>query len=184
MPASKHWDGMLQQTSSPSIRLMYLAGEAKVGGWWWYFPFAFLVKNPIPLLMIWGGAIVIAAYRRALTPLDVLFLLVFPIVYAAAAMYSKMNIGYRHLLPIHPFLYVFAAQWVDWGASPGTLGERGQRPGTAIRNRPYRTAMPLGSQNASASSNGLGHSATEWRNMLLSRRFALDVAHILCLTSQ
>jgi hypothetical protein len=122
MPASHHWEGLLQQMASPSIRLMFLAGEAKVGGWWWYFPFAFLIKNPIPLLVIWGGAIIVSVSRRSLTSVvsvDRLFLLAFPAIYTAAAIYSRLNIGYRHLLPVHPFLYVLAAQWVEVGKKPG-----------------------------------------------------------------
>jgi hypothetical protein len=112
VPAPHHWEGLLQQMASPSIRLMFLAGEARVGGWWWYFPFAFLIKNPIPLLVIWLGAIVISIRQRSLMRVDYLFLLAFPVVYMATAIYSRLNIGYRHLLPIHPFLYVCAAQWV------------------------------------------------------------------------
>jgi hypothetical protein len=110
VPASHHWEGLLQQMASPAIRLMFLAGEAGVGGWWWYFPFAFLIKNPVPLLAIWIGAIVLSVWHRSLTLVDFLFLLAFPAVYMAVAIYSKVNIGYRHLLPIHPFLYVLAAQ--------------------------------------------------------------------------
>jgi hypothetical protein len=119
VPASHHWDGLLQQMASPAVRMMFLAGEASVGGWWWYFPFAFLIKNPIPLLVIWFGAIAVALYRRSLTLIDFLFLLAFPVLYGAVAIYSKVNIGYRHLLPIHPFLYVFAAQWVGKAQKPG-----------------------------------------------------------------
>jgi len=111
VPAPDHWEGMLQQMSSPAIRMMFLAGEARTGGWWWYFPFAFLIKNPVPLLLIWLGAIVVSVWRRPLSLADYLFLLAFPVVYAAVAVHSRVNIGYRHLLPIHPFLYVLAAQW-------------------------------------------------------------------------
>ncbi len=182
MPASDHWEGLVQQMSSPSIRMMFLAGEARVGGWWWYFPFAFLIKNPIPLLVVWIGAFVLAlAGRRdvadadvrsadlraslrtdgtpaelgaetaplrrtegqGLTVLDCVFLLGFPAVYVAVAMYSMMNIGYRHLLPIHPFLYVFAAQWVTgWldGSESAGMGAETARLwwGARLRNRGYK----------------------------------------------
>jgi len=123
VPASHHWEGMLQQIASPSLRLMFLAGETRVGGWWWYFPFAFLIKNPVPLLVIWIGAVIVSVRRRSLTIPDFLFLLAFPAVYVAVAIHSKVNIGYRHLLPIHPFLYVLAAQWVDVGRKPGLFRE-------------------------------------------------------------
>jgi len=128
VPASHHWEGMLQQVTSPSLRLMFLAGETRVGGWWWYFPFAFLIKNPVPLLVIWIGAVIVSVCRRSLTRVDFvgrLFLLAFPAVYVAVAIYSRINIGYRHLLPIHPFLYVLAAQWVDVGMIVGRWRHRG-----------------------------------------------------------
>ncbi len=123
LPAPDHWEGLIRQMERSSTRMLYLAGEAGVGGWWWYFPFAFLIKNPVPLLLIWGGAFVVslracrysAALRSSLRASDFLFLLGFPVVYAALAICSDFNIGYRHLLPIHPFLYVFAAQWVSVG---------------------------------------------------------------------
>jgi len=120
VPASHHWEALVRQFTSPSGRLMFLAGETRLGeGWWWYFPFAFLVKNPVPLLVAWIGACVLLLCRRSLTPVDLLFLLGFPVVYVALAIYSEMNIGYRHLLPIHPFLYVFAAQWAGKAQKPG-----------------------------------------------------------------
>ena len=118
VPASHHWEGLIRQMDRSSTRMMFLAGDAGVGGWWWYFPFAFLIKNPVPLLVIWIGAIIVSLCRRPLTSVvsvDRLFLLAFPVVYMAAAIYSGINLGYRHLLSIHPFLYVLAAQWVDVG---------------------------------------------------------------------
>jgi len=120
VPAPHHWDALIRQFTSTSSRLMFLAGETRLGeGWWWYFPFAFLIKNPVPLLLIWLGAVVVSLRQRSLTILDSVFLLGFPVIYVALAIYSEMNIGYRHLLPIHPFLYVFAAQWVEVGKKPG-----------------------------------------------------------------
>ena len=128
VPASHHWEALVRQFASTSSRLMFLAGETRLGeGWWWYFPFAFLIKNPVPLLLIWLGAVIVSLCRRSrpagrsLTIPDFLFLLVFPAVYVAVAIYSKFNIGYRHLLPIHPFMYVLAAQWVDVGKKPDFL---------------------------------------------------------------
>jgi len=131
VPAPCHWETMIGQAASTSGRLMFLIGETKLGeGWWWYFPFAFLIKNPIPLLLIWVGAIVVSLRPRSpisilhspssilhspISILDLLFLLAFPVVYVAAAIYSEFNIGYRHLLPIHPFLYVLAADLTGFG---------------------------------------------------------------------
>ena len=133
VPASHHWEALVRQSASTSSRLTFLAGGTRLGGWWWYFPFAFLIKNPVPLLVIWVGALAILLRRRYLISLDLVFLLGFPAVYMAVAMWSKMNIGYRHLLPIHPFLYVLAGQWV----SVGVMARMSTFPQSAFRNRMY-----------------------------------------------
>ncbi len=112
LPASHHWQGLVRQMERSESRVMFLAGEAGVGGWWWYFPLAFLIKNPVPLLLMWMGGLVISLCRRSLTLFDFLFILAFPVVYMAASIYSGINIGYRHLLPIHPFLYILAAHLI------------------------------------------------------------------------
>jgi len=139
LPASDHWQGLVRQMERSETRVMFLAGEAGVGGWWWYFPLAFLIKNPIPLLLMWMAGLVLSLYRRSLTLFDFLLLLAFPVVYMAASIYSGINIGYRHLLPIHPFLYVLAAHLAT--ALP-------TRPSTRSR----RIARPpsLGSTNAAS----------------------------------
>jgi len=125
LPASDHWAGLVRQMERSETRMMYLAGEAGVGGWWSYFPLAFLLKNPVPLLVICIGAILVSLWRRSLTLADFLFLLAFPLVYSVTAIYSGINIGYRHMLPIHPFLHVVGAHWVTiW-----TVGARGMRAG-------------------------------------------------------
>jgi hypothetical protein len=129
LPASDHWAGLVRQMERSETRMMFLAGEAGVGGWWWYFPLAFLIKNPVPLLVIWIGAILVSLCTRSLTLADLLFLLAFPLVYSVAGIYSGINIGYRHMLPIHPFLHVLGAQWVTiWAAGARAGGMRAGCP--------------------------------------------------------
>ena len=96
-------------------------GQVSDQGWWWYFPAAFLIKTPLPALLLLTGSVVAAvgllARRSTRTgwrwlkwlPVP-LTLGLFPVFYAAATLLSSVNIGYRHLLPLLPFLYVGAAQ--------------------------------------------------------------------------
>jgi hypothetical protein len=125
LPATNHWRGLGEQMSSPALRLMYLAGETKHGGWWWYFPLAYLIKNPLPLLVVWISGLGLLIWRQRRRPTILAFLLGFPIVYSLIAMASGLNIGYRHMLPVHPFLHVVAAQWatvrVDTGRRHGIV---------------------------------------------------------------
>ena len=89
-------------------RTAFLMGEVRQGGWWWYFPFAFAVKTPLPLIALLGAAGLRLASRprRALHAPE---LWVYPLLHTAVAMVSGMNIGLRHLLPAFPFGYVLVA---------------------------------------------------------------------------
>jgi len=99
----------------------FALGQVSDEGWWWYFPAAFLIKTPLPVLLLLTGSVVagvgLLAQRSAalrwtwLNALPVpLTLGLFPVIYAAASLLSSVNIGYRHLLPLLPFLYIGSAQ--------------------------------------------------------------------------
>ena len=96
----------------------FVWGQNSQMGWWYYFPVAFVLKTPLPTLALLVGVCgswVIAAIRlwkaRALRGLGTRWetgvLLAFPVVYLVSALFSTVDIGYRHLLPILPFLFVF-----------------------------------------------------------------------------
>ncbi len=101
LPAPTHWQALFLQSDSAAHRWTYLLGRIGVGKRWDYFPVAFLVKNPLPLLALLAGSLV-AGVRRKFPR----WLWGLPLLYAAVAMLVGVNIGYRHLLPIHPFLYL------------------------------------------------------------------------------
>jgi len=87
-------------------RTAFLAGQIRPGGWWWYFPFAFAVKTPIPLILTLCVTlgVCLRSWRRVLQREITLWL--FPLLYLATAIQGGVNIGYRHLLPFFPFVYV------------------------------------------------------------------------------
>jgi 4-amino-4-deoxy-L-arabinose transferase-like glycosyltransferase len=83
----------------------FLAGEYRLGGWWHYFPLAFLLKTPIALVILFiVGAAILAGQRmrRAFVAVPIVVLL-------GAAMASSINMGLRHILPIYPFVLLIAA---------------------------------------------------------------------------
>jgi hypothetical protein len=105
--------GLLYTWGSALWRDAFLAGKVSATGWWYYFPFAILVKSPIALIVGAIGAfgVGISALRRpwrgnwtALWTAMCLFLP--PAVYLAAAMASNLNIGLRHIFPVYPFIYI------------------------------------------------------------------------------
>lgn len=102
-------------------RPTFLLGMNSEQGWWYYFPVAFALKTPLPTLAllaaVWAG-VSVQAWRLWRRKRDQFWpwvwrqtaLLAFPVVYFAAAVTQPFNIGYRHLLPILPFVFVFVAQ--------------------------------------------------------------------------
>jgi hypothetical protein len=112
-------------------RPTFLNGEHGLTGWWNFFPYALLVKTPVPALVLFAGAMIGAAlhfrseaerracaewvpiveglYRTA--PLWVLLS-----VYWAFALSSTLNIGHRHLLPTYPAMFILAGSASYWCA--------------------------------------------------------------------
>src|SRR4029077_14274304 len=83
-------------------------------GWWYYFPAAFALKTPLPTILLLLASLVYAA-RKARWRSALIFL-VPAVVYFLICVYSGFNIGYRHLLPVLPLLFLFIGQLatVDW----------------------------------------------------------------------
>jgi hypothetical protein len=89
-------------------RAAFLLGEFSDEGWWYYFPVAFAVKTPLPVLLLFALAAGLLLARRS-TRGKALYLLLPALGYFVVSMQSGLNIGYRHLLPVLPFLYLMAA---------------------------------------------------------------------------
>ena len=109
--------GALYTLKSAEGRFAYLRGQIGTEGWWYYFPYVFAVKTPLPLLMLglvgavgWVGMARSAQPKARGAAEELLWPgLIFLVVYGAASLFSSLNIGHRHLLPVYPFLFVLAA---------------------------------------------------------------------------
>jgi 4-amino-4-deoxy-L-arabinose transferase-like glycosyltransferase len=129
--------GFAHTLNAAQYRLAFFNGEYSITGWRTFFPFCFLVKTPIPLLMLlalsagwlfrtwrragndWSSrrpAVLHSLYSTA--PLWVLF-----VGYWLIAITSHLNIGHRHILPTYPAIFVFA------GASWNWMQRRQTKPG-------------------------------------------------------
>lgn len=86
-------------------RSSFAAGRYGVNGVWWYFPFALAVKTPLLTLFF-----VLAGVWAALKPFRrrALWLLLPPAFFLAVSLNTKVQIGYRHIMPVMPFLAVLA----------------------------------------------------------------------------
>lgn len=102
----------------------FLDGRYSVNGWWFFFPYCWLVKTPLAMFALLSLSVAAAwryihdashtrrRIRRAsyrLTPL-----LVFLAVYWTAAVASSLNLGERHLLPTYPALFILAGGAGCW----------------------------------------------------------------------
>jgi 4-amino-4-deoxy-L-arabinose transferase-like glycosyltransferase len=117
MPAPYYW----QQFYNTFFRIINLQGdrydffwgEASKQGWWYYFPVALAVKTPIPLLLLGSAGLLIALSRggwRRTSPLWVT-----PALFLMLGLTGVLTIGYRHILPVVPFLMLWAGYAIsDW----------------------------------------------------------------------
>jgi tetratricopeptide (TPR) repeat protein len=76
---------------------------------WFYFPSIFIIKSSLGFLLLCFLAPLSTALWRKEVRREVLFLVIPPVFYLAIAMFSGVNYGVRHLLPVYPFLIVLAA---------------------------------------------------------------------------
>jgi hypothetical protein len=82
-------------------RPAYLLGQLSNEGWWYYFPVALVVKTPLPTLL----GLLLATGLLLFRPRSAdLFLCLPPLGFFLVATTTRLNLGYRHLLPILPFL--------------------------------------------------------------------------------
>jgi hypothetical protein len=118
IPASTHWQ--IYTSLSEHYQLghpAYAFGRISTHGWWWYFPLAFLVKTPIPTLIFLLGIVLYIIYTMIHKVASLrqrkrknIALIIWITVYTASSLFSSVNIGYRHLLPILPAFYICIGQ--------------------------------------------------------------------------
>ena len=101
------WSSGLVYALSTFDRTAYLLGDISGDGFWLYFPVAFAVKTPLPTLLLLMASLVFLLNKDPYVVPDRGFILLPIFVYFLLAVYARMNIGLRHILPIYPFLFVW-----------------------------------------------------------------------------
>jgi hypothetical protein len=117
--------GYLYVQEHATRRRAYALGLYSDTGWFWYFPFAMLVKTPTATLVVmaWGLLSWLRRSRDVRSADD--FLVVPTIIYGVLSMASNLNIGVRHMLPVYPMLLTLAGGIpLPDAASAATLGRR------------------------------------------------------------
>ncbi|MBK8899861.1 MAG: phospholipid carrier-dependent glycosyltransferase [Anaerolineaceae bacterium] len=112
-PAAAYWADIAWQLDYFSRpHGAYLFGRFAETGWWYYFPVTFLLKTPLPTLLLLGYSLARSAYgvvRNRRVGFSLWVLVGATAVYFLISLFTPLNIGYRHLLPILPFLFLFIA---------------------------------------------------------------------------
>jgi 4-amino-4-deoxy-L-arabinose transferase-like glycosyltransferase len=110
-------------------RPTFLLGNWYLTGKWYYFPAALVIKCTLAfmaLLLVAVVALVLHQKSAGTEPTQsrvparrLLVLVLPPLLYLLMSMTSKLNIGFRHVLPMVPFLIAFAAAaaWQLWRRS-------------------------------------------------------------------
>ncbi len=87
----------------------YFFGRTYSGASHWYFPAALLIKSTLPFLILLCIT-TIAVFRREWSKRrEIVFLAVPPTFLFLLSSSSDLGIGYRHLLPMFPMLYILIA---------------------------------------------------------------------------
>ena len=104
------------------VVVSYVDGERSRAGWWWFYPYAFVLTTPLPVMggMVLAGLAAVQWGRRVgkrvvlARAVDAAPLIVFFVVYWGAAIASYRGSGPRHLLPAYPVLCVLLGAGVAW----------------------------------------------------------------------
>lgn len=128
-PLSEYFLGILMVVKRSSEGgINYFLGEVSNQGSPLYFPIIFLMKEALPTLIIiftafilclWGILKTVARGKKNIknkffeyftTNFSELSMLVFVAGYWLYSMNSNLNIGFRHIMPTLPFIYILSAQ--------------------------------------------------------------------------
>ena len=112
LPMPSYWNGLktiFERTERGNPA--FLMGEYSDTGWWYYFPTIFFIKTPLPTLLLLALALTLTARRHSWRA--EMWLLLPVALYFLALMCSSLNIGYRHLLPLLPLLFVYVSKLVS-----------------------------------------------------------------------
>jgi len=118
-----HLSGRLQGEEGREV-IGFLMGKLYVGGHWAYFPVAFALKTPLPTLTFVAGAALLSIRRPIGRYAWALWLP--PLIFFGVSLGSELNLGYRYILPVLPFVLVLAGRMGPW-IGEGLASSSGQQ---------------------------------------------------------
>ena len=109
VPAPQYFESFIGMfLKSSEGRANYLLGQVSTTGWWYYFIVAFFLKTPLPTVIAILFALVRWPWRREWRTSSVLY--VPAVFFLVSASISNLQLGYRYILPVLPFLFLMAGR--------------------------------------------------------------------------
>lgn len=111
LPAGEYVEGMGRVANHLNLgHPTFFLGQVSVGrGWKSYFPVVVLLKWPTVVFALFLTAVVLGFLKRIQFPPDLLTMSLFPGIYFLLAIFSKVDLGERHILLVYPFALLYAA---------------------------------------------------------------------------
>lgn len=116
VPAGEYLEGLRDVAfhNHRGQRAFFLGNLSPQGGWKLYFPVAILLKWPPTVLVLSLITAILVVLKRIEVPGEFALMMLFPAVLLTFAIFSKLNIGVRHVLPVFPFVLLFCAALWRW----------------------------------------------------------------------
>jgi 4-amino-4-deoxy-L-arabinose transferase-like glycosyltransferase len=109
VPAGEYLEGLRNLIRHNRFgQISFFLGRVSRRGFKTYFPVVIFFKWPIVVLAIFATAAILANRKLIRLPSGWWVTMSFPIVYFAFAIFSRFDIGDRHVLPIYPFMLLVA----------------------------------------------------------------------------
>ncbi len=111
LPVPQHYiEGIdFQKQISETGFTSFLLGEKYYRGVWYYYPVCFLLKMPIPFMILLGFGAWEFVRRKRVVDYERLFTILPPLLFFAYLVYpNTSNAGFRYAMPVIPFLAVLA----------------------------------------------------------------------------
>lgn len=102
----------LQSKLVASAGSVYLAGRIHEAGLWYLMAVSFLIKTPIPAILLFGGSMMYLLVQVKTLQAEWLLVSFICVIVFVFSYLGNINVGLRYILPIYPFIHVLISALV------------------------------------------------------------------------